>query len=105
MLVFLKILERRKFNDYEMLAGGPMANQQRVNLLGVSIDNISVEEVIAFILNAIDVNFPAIASNVNVHALNIAYERPWFRDFLSESHLVFCDGFGVDRGKHETNNS
>lgn len=75
-----------------------MINLRKVNLLGVGIDNISVEEVITFIENCIDSNSKAIVSNVNVHALNIAYERPWFRKFLNESNLVFCDGFGVHIG-------
>lgn len=75
-----------------------MINLRKVNLLGVGIDNISVEEVITFIENCIDSNSKAIVSNVNVHALNIAYERPWFRNFLNESNLVFCDGFGVHIG-------
>jgi len=33
--------------------------------------------------------------NVNVHALNIAYERSKFQQILNEADLVFCDGFGA----------
>jgi len=75
-----------------------MTNVQEVNLLGVKIDNISVEEVIAVIENSINISSKIIVSYVNIHALNIAYEKPWFRNFLNESQLVFCDGFGVHLG-------
>ncbi|MBG1268488.1 WecB/TagA/CpsF family glycosyltransferase [Nostoc sp. WHI] len=32
---------------------------------------------------------------MNVRAMNFAYEKPWYRDFLNNADLVFCDGFGV----------
>jgi len=33
--------------------------------------------------------------NVNVHAMNLAYDDPDFRRCLEHADLVFCDGFGV----------
>jgi N-acetylglucosaminyldiphosphoundecaprenol N-acetyl-beta-D-mannosaminyltransferase len=30
-----------------------------------------------------------------MHAVNIAYTLPWFREFLNQSHLTFCDGIGI----------
>ncbi|HBB33478.1 MAG TPA: glycosyltransferase [Cyanobacteria bacterium UBA8803] len=27
--------------------------------------------------------------------MNLAYEQPWYQDFLNQCDLVFCDGFGV----------
>lgn len=33
--------------------------------------------------------------NVNVHAMNLAYELPDFKRYLQHADLVFCDGFGV----------
>ncbi|PIG94853.1 glycosyltransferase [Gloeocapsopsis sp. IPPAS B-1203] len=32
---------------------------------------------------------------MNVKAINLAYELDWYRDFINNSDLVFCDGFGV----------
>ncbi|MUL34799.1 glycosyltransferase [Gloeocapsopsis sp. AAB1 = 1H9] len=32
---------------------------------------------------------------MNVKAMNLAYELDWYRDFINNSDLVFCDGFGV----------
>lgn len=70
----------------------------KVNLLGVEINNVSVDEVIKYISNMVAINKQGIISNVNVHALNIAYKKKWFRDFLNDSQLVFCDGYGVHLG-------
>jgi N-acetylglucosaminyldiphosphoundecaprenol N-acetyl-beta-D-mannosaminyltransferase len=36
-----------------------------------------------------------VVGHVNVKGMNLAYEMPWYRDFLNDSDLVFCDGFGV----------
>lgn len=69
-----------------------------INLLGVKINNIDVNGVIEYISKAVENNERAIISNVNVHALNIAYEKKWFLEFLNDSQLVFCDGFGVHLG-------
>ncbi|NEP11742.1 MAG: WecB/TagA/CpsF family glycosyltransferase [Symploca sp. SIO2C1] len=33
---------------------------------------------------------------MNVHAMNLVCEQPWYRDFFNNNaDLVFCDGFGV----------
>ncbi|NER98739.1 MAG: WecB/TagA/CpsF family glycosyltransferase [Symploca sp. SIO1B1] len=33
---------------------------------------------------------------MNVHAMNLVCEQPWYRDFFNKNaDLVFCDGFGV----------
>ena len=36
-----------------------------------------------------------IISYANTHALNIAYSKRWFRDFLNQSNITFCDGNGI----------
>ena len=37
-------------------------------------------------------------SYVNVHAINLASELPWFKSFLNDSLLTYCDGQGVRLG-------
>ncbi|MEW6217607.1 MAG: WecB/TagA/CpsF family glycosyltransferase [Candidatus Bipolaricaulota bacterium] len=32
---------------------------------------------------------------VNAHAVNLAHDLPWFREFLDSCDVVYCDGFGV----------
>jgi N-acetylglucosaminyldiphosphoundecaprenol N-acetyl-beta-D-mannosaminyltransferase len=33
--------------------------------------------------------------NVNVHAMNLAYEHAWLRELFERTRIVFCDGAGV----------
>jgi len=37
-------------------------------------------------------------SYVNVHAVNLAQELPWFKEFLKDSLVTYCDGEGVRLG-------
>ncbi len=37
-------------------------------------------------------------SYVNIHALNLASELPWFKEYLQRSLLTYCDGEGVRLG-------
>ena len=37
----------------------------------------------------------SIVAHVNVRAMNYAHELSWYRDFINQADLVFCDGFGV----------
>ncbi|RMF68404.1 MAG: glycosyltransferase [Cyanobacteria bacterium J069] len=32
---------------------------------------------------------------MNTRGMNFAYDLPWYRKFINDSELVFCDGFGV----------
>jgi N-acetylglucosaminyldiphosphoundecaprenol N-acetyl-beta-D-mannosaminyltransferase len=66
-----------------------------ITLLGTRIDNIPKEDVLEYIKNSISSNNSAIISYVNLHAINLSDSIPWFRDFLNESQIVFCDGVGV----------
>jgi len=75
-----------------------MAERETIDsfkILGARIHPISVEKLNSFIAKNILVHQKTIIANVNVHALNIAFITPWFRDFLNNSPIVFCDGFGV----------
>jgi len=36
--------------------------------------------------------------NVNIHAMNLAYERPKFKTIINQSDMVFVDGYGVKLG-------
>lgn len=37
----------------------------------------------------------AIFVYINVYAINLAQSLPWFRDFLNNATIAYCDGFGV----------
>lgn len=67
-------------------------------VLGVNVDMITLSELLDAIEQAIQKREHAIIAYVNVHAINLAYSLPWFRAFLNQCALVFCDGFGVKWG-------
>ncbi len=79
----------------------PAANRlpaEKVNLLGVGVDALRLDELLAYMAGVIAARRRAVISYANIHALNIAYRLPWFRAFLNDSDIVFCDGFGVKWG-------
>lgn len=67
------------------------------NILGVHVHSINVNELIELIIQACIEKRKVTISYVNVHAINIAYQLRWFKDFLNSSEVVFCDGYGVKR--------
>jgi N-acetylglucosaminyldiphosphoundecaprenol N-acetyl-beta-D-mannosaminyltransferase len=69
-----------------------------VKVLGVRIYDLSVPKLLNVIVQSVLSRKKIVVANVNVHAMNIAYQLAWFRDFLNESAIVFCDGFGVKWG-------
>jgi len=66
-----------------------------IKVLGVKVDNISLNQLLRFFTYSVENNKKVIISYVNIHAVNIAYTTRWFRHFLNESSVTFCDGFGV----------
>jgi N-acetylglucosaminyldiphosphoundecaprenol N-acetyl-beta-D-mannosaminyltransferase len=69
-----------------------------IQILGTKITPLSVTELHTYIEDIIREGKKARVLNVNVNCLNLAYERPWLRDFLNNSEVVFCDGAGVTIG-------
>lgn len=69
-----------------------------VNIFGVRIHALTVPELHRAFFNVISNNKRALVLNVNVHCLNLAYDRPWLIDLLNRADLVYCDGDGVVMG-------
>lgn len=67
-------------------------------LLGISIHPVGVDDVHEFIEKVVSEKAKALVLNVNIHAVNLALRYAWFREFLNQGHLVFCDGEGVRWG-------
>jgi N-acetylglucosaminyldiphosphoundecaprenol N-acetyl-beta-D-mannosaminyltransferase len=67
----------------------------RITLLGVKIDVLSLDQLLTALESCIPNHHQTVISNVNVHAVNIAYSLPWFREFLNRSEITFCDGVGL----------
>ena len=69
-----------------------------INILGVRIDDLPVKMLVEQITSHARNREKAIISNVNIHAMNLAFELDDFRQFLNECEIVFCDGVGVKVG-------
>jgi N-acetylglucosaminyldiphosphoundecaprenol N-acetyl-beta-D-mannosaminyltransferase len=67
----------------------------KVNVLGVGIDPLTLEETLGFISRTVDSNRRALVVHANITGLNLAYEHPWLRAFYNGCDLVYCDGMGV----------
>lgn len=69
-----------------------------VSLLGVNIHTYTVDQVLDYISHTVTQGDKAILAYVNVHAINLAQDHLWFRDFLNHADLTYCDGFGIKWG-------
>lgn len=73
-----------------------MKTFDEVTLLKTRFHKVRVCQLIDYIVKAAQIEGEkTIVGNVNVKSMNLACELPWYRDFLNNSDLVFCDGFGV----------
>ncbi len=68
---------------------------EEVILLDTRFHKVTVQELIEYVIKAAKIEKKTIVGNVNVRAMNFACELPWYRDFLNNANLVFCDGFGI----------
>jgi len=68
---------------------------ERISVLGIQFYAISACQLVEKIVEFAKLNEKKIVGNVNVRAMNFAYELPWYKDFINDCELVFCDGFGV----------
>ncbi len=67
----------------------------QVNVLGVGVDPLTIEELHAEIGRLVRGRGRALVLNANVHCLNLCHEHPELRNFLNRAEVVFCDGAGV----------
>ncbi|MCC7386909.1 MAG: WecB/TagA/CpsF family glycosyltransferase [Deltaproteobacteria bacterium] len=68
--------------------------ESTVHILGVRIDNLTMEEALARILERVAEKRATQVSFVNADCLNIASRDPAYRAALAKSDLVFPDGSG-----------
>lgn len=67
----------------------------RVDVLGVGVDPITVEELHAEIKRLARGAERGTVLNVNANCLNLLYGSPALREFFGAADVVFCDGSGV----------
>jgi N-acetylglucosaminyldiphosphoundecaprenol N-acetyl-beta-D-mannosaminyltransferase len=66
-----------------------------IDLLGVHIHNLSKSDIVSSIIGKVIAGERAIFVYINIYAINLAQSLPWFRDFLNDAAIAYCDGFGV----------
>jgi N-acetylglucosaminyldiphosphoundecaprenol N-acetyl-beta-D-mannosaminyltransferase len=67
----------------------------RVDVLGVGVDPLTVEDLHAQIVRLVRRRRRGLVLNVNAHCLNLCYEDAALRAFFNGAEVVFCDGAGV----------
>lgn len=72
--------------------------EQRVNVLGVWVDPLTVAGLHARILGIVREGGHALVPHANVYGLNLCYRDPELRAFFNSAPVVFCDGAGVVLG-------
>ncbi len=72
-----------------------MADIPHITILGQKVALLTIMELHEQIEDHIDQGLRAQVLNVNVHAMNLAWKYPWFRQFLNSAEIVFCDGYGM----------
>ena len=66
-----------------------------VDVLGIPIAFIEHNELISFIQKSIEANKKGWVTGINGHALNLAYDSLWLKDFYQRAILNCSEGFGV----------
>ncbi len=88
-------LPRSLFSGTQMQGLVQTKEFEAVTVLGTKFHKLSVQDLIDYIISQVQSSQKTIVGNVNVRAINFACELPWYRRFLAQSDVVFCDGFGV----------
>jgi N-acetylglucosaminyldiphosphoundecaprenol N-acetyl-beta-D-mannosaminyltransferase len=66
-----------------------------VNVLGVGVDPVTVEQLHAGIKRLLEGGRRGTVLNVNANCLNLLYRDSALRGFFDDADVVFCDGSGV----------
>jgi N-acetylglucosaminyldiphosphoundecaprenol N-acetyl-beta-D-mannosaminyltransferase len=72
--------------------------QDPITLLGTKISRYTLNQLLDHIEHAIQDDQQITVGNVNIYAMNLAFEDAGFRKILNGFDIVFCDGFGVKLG-------
>jgi N-acetylglucosaminyldiphosphoundecaprenol N-acetyl-beta-D-mannosaminyltransferase len=74
--------------------------KRTVSVLGVPVDLFTRTELSAFILTLLNDQKRGWVSYINVHTIDIANQLPWYKQFLADALIRYCDGEGVRFGAY-----
>ena len=68
---------------------------QKLNLLGVQFDVYDQAQLFSIMTDYIQQEKKLLIGSGNVHAFNLAYQQPYFWEFLNQVELIRVDGAGI----------
>jgi len=68
---------------------------EAIRIFGMRFHKLILDELLDSILRFAKSPEKQIIAHVNIKAMNLVYQLPWYRDFMNAADLVFCDGVGV----------
>lgn len=71
---------------------------EKIDVLGVKIDTLHQDDLIAEICNVSENNNRSMIAHVNIRALNLSNHHDWLRTFFNSCDRVYCDGMGIALG-------
>lgn len=69
-----------------------------VDILGVQVGTQTRQGLIQFISDSIENGNRIVIAYINIYTLNLSLRHPWFKDFLNQAAMTYCDGYGVKLG-------
>jgi N-acetylglucosaminyldiphosphoundecaprenol N-acetyl-beta-D-mannosaminyltransferase len=88
-----------------LYGNGTAAATDRILLLGIPIDNLTLDEAVEAVVRRPVGQGSAQVCFVNADCVNIAFRHDGYRNLLSRSHLVLGDGIGVKLAGKILNNN
>jgi N-acetylglucosaminyldiphosphoundecaprenol N-acetyl-beta-D-mannosaminyltransferase len=79
-------------------AKNALLQYETLEVLGVPVGVFTRTELTAMFLRILESQQRGWISYVNVHTINLAYSIGWFKKYLQDSVLTYCDGQGVRVG-------
>ncbi len=71
---------------------------ESIKIFNIKIDLVNSKEINEEIVNLCRKNKKEVVANVNINAMNIAYENKKMKSFLDKAYINFIDGDGVNLG-------
>lgn len=72
-------------------------NPNTIHLFGIRLHKLTRQQLLSNIVS-LGAAGKSIIAYANIKTVNLAYEEPWYANFLNRANLVYCDGFGVILG-------
>lgn len=69
-----------------------------IKLLGITIDRITLKEVLEYVDHVITTNLNSKIMYANIHTMNISFADRSFYNILNKAGIVYCDGEGIKWG-------